>query len=245
MSKKILIIDDEQAACRNLSKKILALFPDLKIKMEPNPVNALTEIENWEPDIVFLDVQMPTLDGFSLLNQIPMKRRNFSLIFCTAYSEYAVKAFEESATDYLLKPVEPERLNQALTKALKFPTLASSKKMDQLASQSFLSRLYIKTRGQSILIDTKDINYFFSDAHETIVKTNGKEYICDLSLTTLAQKLDPSQFFRCHRSTIVNLGQVLGFNSSKGEIEFKGSSEKVLVSKRSRAEILKRLKTAT
>ena len=244
---KILIIDDEEPACRILTKKILALHPELDLRSETNPLLAVERIYSWSPDVVFLDVQMPVLDGFALLNLIPEEKRKFALVFCTAYSEYAVKAFEESAIDYLLKPVEPERLEKTLRKIREesqgltsFGT--SPQKLEQLISKSFLSKIYVKLRGVHSFLNVNEISCFISETHETVVLYNNKEYICDLSLGSLESKLDPERFFRCHRGTIVNLAKVQAFEKNSATLQISGCSREIEVSKRNRSEFLKKVR---
>jgi len=236
---KVLVIDDEELACTNLAKKIFTLHPEFELRSEINPLRALEQIQIWKPNIVFLDVQMPVLDGFALLNQIPIEKRSFSLIFCTAYSEYAVKAFEEAAVDYLLKPVEPERLEQAIKRiGVNSKDLANSTTIETLIARSYLSRIYVKLRGNPTFLNVADISCFLSEAHETVVISNEREYICDLSLNSLEAKLDPEAFLRCHRCSIVNLSKVQSYDKKLEDLHVTGSPKRVGVSKRNRSELL-------
>ena len=111
---KILIIDDEKAARVLLENKLNKIDSSLKIVCVDNPTDGIVQIQENTPDVVFLDIQMPEMNGFEMLDQLNKEQRKFSLVFCTAYSEYGVKAFEESAIDYLLKPVEIDRLKITL-----------------------------------------------------------------------------------------------------------------------------------
>lgn len=237
MSPKYLIVDDEEAACKVLRSKIREMDSAPSIEYETNPLEALKKIESWKPDLLFLDIQMPDLDGFELLEQIPLEKRSFALVFCTAYSEFAIKAFEAAALDYLLKPVEPERLRKALERA-RPPDPEVTK---ELLPEPFLKRIHLKVGSDHRLVGVDEVECFFSESHETIALVEGREYFCDLSLNRLEEKLNPDRFVRIHRSSLANLNWVKSMEASASEIVM--VSGKVLsLAKRSKGNFIKRFK---
>ena len=240
MHYKILIVDDEPKACANLLSKVEALEPDSDVRTCTSPVKALDEISSWQPDMVFLDIKMPVLSGFELLDHISEDHRKFALIFCTAYSEYAVDAFDRAAVDYLLKPVDPERLKKALLKGHRAVSGSWSKAVDSLQDKPFLRRIAVKLRGRIELIDCEAIAYFSSESHETILYTSdGKEYVCDFSLAALEQRLDPRYFIRSHRAYLVNVSFIASLDGQSAILcDMLGT---IPVSKRKKAEVKKKI----
>jgi len=201
---KILVVDDETIPREALTRKLGELRSDLDVRGAVDGWAALDEIKAWRPAVVFLDVAMPGLTGIELLGQISADDRGFALVFCTAYAEHALKAFELQAVDYLLKPVDPVRLTAALERAL-----APSAPWSERLSEPRLSRVAARTRKGTVVVDATSVTHFASEAHETVAYTDaGQELVLTLSLTDLESRLDPARFFRCHRSHIVSLPHV-------------------------------------
>lgn len=207
---KIHIVDDEKMA-RDRIKRFLKNYSQAsEVSESENGLQALEQIKVLKPDILFLDIQMPQMTGFEVLYQIP--ERSFQVIFQTAYDEFAVKAFEVNACDYLLKPFTEERLFHSLAKAI-----TAKSQQDQIrqlekhleASQVYLKNLVSKTGGQSKILRVEDILSFKSEDHYTFAVTETSEFIVDLSLQQLEEKLDPAQFIRTHRSHIVKLASIV------------------------------------
>jgi two-component system LytT family response regulator len=213
---KAIIADDESLA-RNIIRKYLLDFPEINIIAEcDNGLTALNTINELNPDLVFLDIQMPDLDGLSLLNElkeIPL------IIFTTAFSQYAIQAFEKNAVDYLLKPFDKGRFAVAVEKAMEKKSSPSflEKKINTLqttlnqildADKKITTRLLIKGKNAYSFLDVKDITWF--EAHSDYVKIHTKEkyYLKNISLNELESKLNPQVFIRIHRSTIVNVSYV-------------------------------------
>ncbi len=151
---RVLIIDDERFACANLQSKIESLYDDLVIKTSTSALDALEIIRSWEPQIVFLDINMPILNGFELLEQIPKHLKKFSLIFSTAHDQYALEAFEKSAIDYLLKPVQVDRLKGALERARTFSEIAWQEKLKVRFPQK-LDKIVGKSHRETTLVLSK------------------------------------------------------------------------------------------
>ncbi len=206
---KVLIVDDE-----NLSRKKIRRFLEdrgaqsFQISEAENGLQALNMIEQENPDIVFLDIEMPEMNGMDLIHSLP--RPSFHLVFQTAYSEYAVQAFEKNAIDYLLKPFNQDRFNQALEKCMKKPSTQLVKDLDHLKDSFsekniYLSKVVVKRGTKNTLIDIDKVLYFRSENHYTYICTDNFEYIHSEPLKDLIVKLDPKLFQQVHRNAILNL----------------------------------------
>ena len=195
---KILIVDDEELARQSLARKLATLDTAAQIDGVGDPHAALEQLLTDPPDVLFLDIEMPGLTGFELLAQIPADKRTFKLVFCTAYSEHALAAFEEAAVDYLLKPVEPERLQAALARSGPQPKTLPT-----------IAKLLVRTRKGRRVVPIEDVVFFGSESHETVAYlVDGSEVVVDLSLSDLEVQTESSHYFRVHRSFLIALRHV-------------------------------------
>lgn len=212
---RTLIIDDVQLARERL-KRCLAAEPDVQIVGEcDNGTRAVTFIRELSPDLIFLDVQMPALDGFGVLDEL---RGEFipAVIFVTAYNEYAIQAFDVNALDYLLKPVDCARLSKAVERAktqLTQPEDDLDSRFramleDLKASSKFLKRITIKLTGHTILLPTDEIDWIESYGNYLKLHTGRESHLIRGTMQSLESKLDPEKFIRVHRSTIVNIEKI-------------------------------------
>jgi two-component system LytT family response regulator len=225
--KKIntLIVDDEPLARRNIR---LLLKDDAEIEIvgeAGNGRDALALIKKCSPDLIFLDIQMPELDGFEVLERIEAERLP-AIVFVTAFDQYALKAFEFHALDYLLKPFDDERFEQALRQAkiqagqreLKdlsqrlVALLAEHGNREGNASDArrpqYLSRLLIKTAGRVFFLKTDEIDYVQAEDYYVRVQVGRKGHLLRETMNEMEAKLDPQKFLRIHRSTIVNIERI-------------------------------------
>ena len=199
---RVLIIDDERLARKELAN-LLKHYVHVDILGEAsNAEDAQKKIEKLHPDLIFLDIQMPEKNGFDLLSELTYVPR---VIFVTAYDEFAIKAFEVNALDYLLKPVEPERLEQALKKIdtdIEETTEAdiTQKKRLQAGDQIFL-----KDGEKCWFVDLEDVRKFESEGNYVRVFFNDHKPLILKSLNTLENRLDKKLFFRANRKFIINL----------------------------------------
>ena len=214
---RTLIIDDVQLARERL-KRCLAGEPDVQIVGEcNNGTEAVASIRTLSPDLIFLDVQMPALDGFGVLEALRDERAP-AVIFVTAYNEYAIQAFEVNALDYLLKPVDCARLSKAVERAKSH--LAQLTPVDDLdsrframledikSSSKFLKRLTIKLTGHTILLPTDEIDWIESYGNYLKLHVGRESHLIRGTMQSLEAKLDPEKFVRVHRSTIVNIEKI-------------------------------------
>src|SRR5271154_842336 len=208
-----ILIDDEQLAREELSY-LLKEFPDVEVLATGrNGLEAVKLIENLEPDIVFLDVQMPGLDGFGVIQNL--REKNIPLphfILATAYDQYAVEAFRWEALDYLLKPVEKERLALAIERARKgIAERAKTAPPEMTAPKPSLQRtkLLIKSNHRNFIVDAQDVVYAtIDDGLITVVASNVEGQSNYRTIEELQSNLDPDMFWRVHRSYLVNIHRI-------------------------------------
>jgi two-component system, LytTR family, response regulator len=208
---KILIVDDEVLARKKIRRFLEEKNEGYTLLEAENGLQALDIIETEKPDIVFLDIEMPEMNGMDLINALA--NPTFHLIFQTAYSEYAVNAFEKNAIDYLLKPYNQERFYQALEKCTKKSNSQLVTDMDHLkdsfAKKSiYLNKLVVKRGTKNTLINVEDVVYFRSENHYSYICTENFEYIYNEPLKDLVDKLDPSVFRQVHRNAILNMNRI-------------------------------------
>lgn len=197
---KAIIIEDELPA-RMLLKRYLEKHPEIELIGEyDNGFEGLKAIKTLAPNLVFLDINMPKITGIEMLEVLEKKP---AVIFTTAYQEYALKAFELNATDYLLKPFSQERFDEALVK-IGFKNI-SAQKEEKTSSQ--LEHITVKTKDKIVLIEVADVFSIEAEDDYVTIKTAGSKYLKKQTMSYFEKQL-PSMFLRVHRSTIVNLKKV-------------------------------------
>lgn len=200
---RALIVDDE-ALARERIRTLLAAATDVGVVGEcSGGREAVEAIIAERPDLVFLDVQMPDLNGFEVLEAVAPEWLP-AVVFVTAYDEYALKAFEVHAVDYLLKPVEPERFRTALTRA----THATNRGLLGLLDDRPLERLVIRTRGKLVFVKPGDIDWIEADGKLAQLHVGRETHAVRIPLKRLEQRLAPHGFVRVHRSAIVNVDRI-------------------------------------
>ena len=212
--KKIILIDDEPLA-RVLLHEYLEAFPDLEVVAEcGDGFEGLKAITLHQPDLIFLDIQMPKINGFELLELLPEQP---AVIFTTAYDEYALKAFETNALDYLLKPFSKERFQQAINKWLQNPTKAAASKvaLSEIPNKQpeEQNRIVIKDGSEISIIPTSELEYL--EAYDDYVKIHhkGKVHLKKKTMNYFEQLLNPAIFIRIHRSYILNINELAKIES--------------------------------
>jgi two-component system, LytTR family, response regulator len=206
---KAIVIDDEPAA-RRLMKSLLQEYAETVtvIAEAGNGREAIQKIEALNPDLIFLDIQMPDLTGFEVIEKLSRKP---NIIFTTAYEQYAIKAFETFSIDYLLKPIKEERLKQSIEKLKQFGRLNTSINVAglqdiirQFQSPAKTTALTIKTGDRIILLRFENIVYLEAqDKYVFVYTSDGQKHLTDQSLSSLSEKL-PLQFCRIQKSYIIN-----------------------------------------
>lgn len=217
MAITAVIVDDEQLAREELA--FLLKGCDVEVLAQgKNGVEAVNLIKELSPDIVFLDVQMPGLDGFGVIKKLLDRKISLpQIVFATAFDQYAVRAFEVNAVDYLLKPFDKKRVGQAVEKAkskLESPSPAADQigalvKMLEQQQRPQAAKVLLKSAGRMFLIDQKDICYAsIEDGIITVVATNMEGQSNCRTLEELLDSLDPNIFWRAHRSYLVNIQRI-------------------------------------
>ena len=227
---KVVIIDDERLA-RNELRRMLGEFSDVEIIGEAaNAAEGIEKIETLNPDLVFLDIQMPGKSGFDMLGMID---RAPHVIFVTAYDEYALKAFEVNALDYLMKPVEPQRLAEALLKVRQ----KNEEELTSYTNRSILSehdQVFVKDGERCWFVKLSDVRLFESVGNYAKVFFGTNKPLILKSLNSLEERLDDHVFFRANRKHIINLRwieKIEPYFNGGLLVELKGG-EKIEVSRR-------------
>ena len=212
MTMRTLIVDDE-APARERLKRYLAELQIVEVIGEAcDGVQAVEMIEALWPELVLLDIQMPGLDGFDVIEALEDPP---AIIFVTAYDQYAIRAFEVHALDYLLKPFSRQRLAQALERAREALTegqdLGAQLRplLEGLAAEGrYLTRLAVRDRESILVLDARQVDWIGIDDEQVVVHVGDRAFPVRRTLTELETRLDPNHFFRAHRSAIVNLDRI-------------------------------------
>jgi two-component system, LytTR family, response regulator len=206
---RIMLVDDEQAARERL-RQMLGPIPGLEIVGEAaDGEQAIERIVDLRPDLVLLDIQMPGCTGLEVAACLPTPRPR--IIFCTAFDQYAVDAFELHAVDYLLKPVNRARLARAIERVCQGDGLEPGGEIERIlaALRTRNTRLLARSGDGYRVISQSEVVHFFSDTGLTKLCTRDRAYLLDPTLNDLEQRLDPALFFRVSRAAIVNMDCVI------------------------------------
>src|SRR5262249_10655223 len=205
---RAFVVDDERLAVDRLVRLLESTGRVVISGSSTDPEDALDRLSRADVDVLFLDIQMPGLNGFELLERLG---RDLPVIFTTAYDRYALEAFAVNSIDYLLKPIDPDRLERALDKLTR---LSSQPRPDvralarelaaQLAPHRRVDRIASRGGDRTTLLDVARIPHLFSKDKLTFAVANGREHVIDHTLSELEGRLDPRRFVRIHRATVVN-----------------------------------------
>ncbi|MCK6618060.1 MAG: LytTR family DNA-binding domain-containing protein [Cyclobacteriaceae bacterium] len=208
MTINCLIVDDEQLA-RDLLREYIGHEPELKIIGEASKGKEAVEIiDNLKPELIFLDVQMPGMNGFDVLDDIT---HDPYVIFTTAYDQYAIKAFEKNAVDYLLKPIDQERFRLAVKRAVERMKLEQNNVGELLRSlktenkTSYDSHIFVQKSEKLINLPVEEIMFLEASGDYTILTTKNDQFVSSSGIGKLEEILNPETFIRVHRSTIINI----------------------------------------
>ncbi|MTI23185.1 response regulator transcription factor [Fulvivirga sp. RKSG066] len=204
-----IIIDDEKLA-RDLLLEFLEPFTEIEVVAEcAKGKDAVAKIDELQPKLIFLDVQMPGMDGFDVLEAITHKPY---VIFTTAYDQYAIQAFDKNAIDYILKPLDEERFKLAIKRATSRIRADKSNVEELIMSMKsteddskYSSHLFVQKSEKLFNLEVKDIMHLEASGDYTVLTTKDDQYLSSSGIGKLEEKLNPDQFIRIHRSTIINL----------------------------------------
>lgn len=217
MTIRALIVDDEPLA-REKIRTLLRNHPEVEVIGEPRDgLEAVEAIRLDPPDLIFLDVQMPELDGFGVLAEVGPQTVP-AIVFVTAYDEYALKAFDVHAIDYLLKPFDRERFERALARAVDLirgkPSDTDERILALLAElqanqpRKYLERMVVKSGGRVYFVVAEDIDWIEAAGNYVELHVGDERHLIRWTMKTLGQQLDPADFLRVHRSAIVNIRRI-------------------------------------
>jgi two-component system LytT family response regulator len=209
---RAFLVDDETLALKRLSR-MLAVTGRVSIAgSSTDPVEAVPAIAEAKPDVIFLDIEMPGMNGFQMLSQLDPQP---IIIFTTAYDQYALQAFGVNSVDYLLKPIEAAQLNRALDKIERMrggmePRPELRELLERLAAKppEYPDRIASRTGERVEFVELSRITHFFASDKLTYAATAAKNYMIDHTIQELEEKLDPRKFIRIHRATLVNVDSV-------------------------------------
>jgi len=241
---KILLVDDEKDALEALEWKLNNYIDNVEVTTCNSPIKAIEIINELKPDVVFLDIQMPEMDGFTMIEKV--ENRDFNLIFTTAHDEFALKAIKVSAIDYLLKPVDKDELLASMEKIKK------SKKGNLLENKLQLllnnlddnnnDKINISADGKVYLLDKEDVVMLKSDkSYTTIFLKSEQQIVVSKTLKEVEKKFQFPEFFRVHNSYLINLNHIKEYLKGLGGELIMTNGLTASISRNRKAELFKKL----
>ena len=245
---KAVLVDDEAANSKTLQLLLAQHCPQIEIlKVFSQPAKALKEIPNLPVELIFLDIEMPGMNGFELLKRLTTYKGG--VIFATAHSNYAVRAFKFSAVDYLLKPIDADELVQAVEKFIETRHVKpDANELKQLSgnidylSQPVPRKIAVPTNSAIEVITLEDVEYFKAERNYTLIKRNGKpDILVSKTLKDFEEMIAGGNFMRVHLSHIINLNRVARYLRNDGGYVVMSDGSEITVSRSHRDEFLQRL----
>ena len=239
-----VIVDDETKALQSLTWELTNFSDEIKVVASfTNPLEALAYLDNSEntPDCLFLDIEMPTMDGFQFIQKL--KNKDFPVVITTAYNQYAIKALKNEAIDYLLKPIDSDDLNDTILKIKKFNSrTVTAERLEKILlnfnTASIQKKITINTDGKLVFLQSDEILYVESDGnYSTIFLTNGHKIVLTKKLKEVNEILPSDTFYRIHNSYIINLNKIKEFIKTDGYIVLE-TNHKIPVSRQKKSDFL-------
>jgi two-component system LytT family response regulator len=216
MKRRALIVDDEREARRRLERLLLEQTDRVEIAGEAvDGPSAVEAIQKFHPDVVFLDIEMPGLDGFGVLDSLPQDQWPI-VIFATAYGHYAIRAFEVHALDYLLKPITRKRLADCLSRLDEIAPVIQRNRLEEARRDRKLERLMARAGSKLIVVNVDDVITFESEDKLVFARTSHGRFVLNITMKELEQRLDPVVFCRVHKQAIVQLSHAREVHSLAG-----------------------------
>ena len=239
-----VIVDDEPMAIQSLSWELTNFSRDIHIlKTFTDPDEALEFFKTTTPDCLFLDIQMPTMDGFQFLNKLT--NRDFAVVITTAYDEYAIKALKHEAIDYLLKPIDSDDLKETIDKIEKFNSrVLNSNRLEKILldfnKTQLNKKVTLKADGKLIFLNIDDILFVESDGnYSTIFLSNNQKKVVTKKLKEIDNILPEHTFFRIHNSFVINLNRIKEFIKTEGYV-IMDSNHKIPVARQRKSDFLEK-----
>ncbi|MFT4830615.1 MAG: two-component system LytT family response regulator [Psychroserpens sp.] len=237
-----VIVDDEIKAIQGLSWELTNFSSEIKVVASfTNPFEALEYLEKNTPDCLFLDIEMPAMDGFQFIQKITNK--DFPVVITTAYNQYAIKALKNEAIDYLLKPIDSDDLNETIAKIKKFNLKHfNADKLEKILmnfnSNAIQKKITINTDGRLLFLENDEVLYAESDGnYTTLYLSDGQKILLTKKLKEVNEMLPKENFFRVHNSYIINLNKIKEFLKTDGYVVLQ-SDHKIPVSRQKRSDFL-------
>ena len=237
-----VLVDDEEKALQSLSWELTNFSEEIDVVASfTDPFEALGYLEYNTPDCLFLDIEMPTMDGFQFIQKL--KNNDFPVVITTAYNQYAIKALKNEAIDYLLKPIDSDDLKDTITKIRKFNSrVYTAEKLEKMLlnfnSNSIHRKVTFNTDGKLLFLDSDDILYAESDGnYSTVYLTDGQKIVLTKKLKEVNALLPSDSFFRIHNSYIINLSKIKEFLKTDGYVVL-SSNHKIPVSRQKKSDFL-------
>lgn len=237
--KRAILIDDEEAGITTMKLLLAKHAPNLKVVASTtSPEEGLELIHDYRPDVIFLDISMPTMNGFELLDRIDSKR--YKIIFTTAHEEYALKALKVKAFDYLLKPIDVDDLINCLASLEASFSIKNSPNTDFNKGPTLIE---LQVKDGIIFIKQQEIVHLKASGNYTeFYLQNGIKHLVSRSIKEYASQLDTTLFFRCHHSHVINLNKVERLLNQDGYFAKMHDGTLIEVSKKNKDELLQRMK---
>jgi len=242
---KAIIVDDEAKAIQGLSWELSNFSSHIKIiETFTSPEEAIDYLKGYQPDCLFLDIQMPTMDGFQFLEKIDNK--DIAVVITTAYDEYAIKALKNEALDYLLKPIDTDELEHTVKRIEKFNTRVNSFNQIEAALESFSERfnkkkISINADGKMLFLNIDEVIFVESDGNYCTIHTTAKQKIViTKKLKEMNAILPEEHFFRIHNSFIINLSKIKEFVKGEGYVLL-SSNHRIPVARQRKSKFLEQL----
>ncbi|MFK5973074.1 MAG: LytTR family DNA-binding domain-containing protein [Flavobacteriaceae bacterium] len=237
-----VIVDDETKALQSLTWELTNFSDEIMVSASfTDPFKALEYLEKNSPDCLFLDIEMPTMDGFQFIQKL--KNKDFPVIITTAYNQYAIKALKNEAIDYLLKPIDTDDLKETIVKIKKhnaknFTAERLERILLNFNSNSLHKKITFNTDGKLIFLESDEILYAESDGnYSTIYLTDGQKIVLTKKLKEVNQLLPEDSFYRIHNSYIINLSKIKEFLKTDGYVVLQ-SNHKIPVSRQKKSDFL-------
>lgn len=242
---KAIIVDDEPKARENLQLLLQDFVQGVEVvALCQNIAEAVRAVEQYSPDLVFLDIQLQRETGFDLLTKL--KEINFEVIFTTAYTEYAIKAFKFSAIDYLLKPIDIEELRKAVEKVERRVNNSMTSRLTHLLQNlkqgsNENSKIALPTLEGLVFVNVKDILYCEASSNYTSIVTNDEKYVVSKTLKEYDELLSEHNFFRIHNSYLININSIKKYVKGEGGYVVLNNNTSLDVSKRKKEAFLNKI----
>jgi two-component system, LytTR family, response regulator len=237
-----VVVDDEIKALQSLSWELTNFSDEISVMASfTDPFEALSFLDTNTPDCLFLDIEMPTMDGFQFIQKL--KNKDFPVVITTAYNQYAIKALKNEAIDYLLKPIDTDDLRDTIAKIKKFNNRNyTAERLERILlnfnTNSVHKKITFNTDGKLIFLDGADILYAESDGnYSTVYLTDGQKIVLTKKLKEVNELLPPDTFFRIHNSYIINLTKIKEFIKTDGYVIL-SSNHKIPVSRQKKSGFL-------